>query len=90
MTTRKTIFALVKDRVFFSTCINLLGMPEEHIIQTYRLASHVICNMLQQIKDDLGPSTRSHTTPALLKLHATLPFLTGSFQHTGASLFLYL
>ncbi len=28
-------------------------MPEEHIIQTYRLPSHIIFNLLQEIKDDL-------------------------------------
>ncbi len=40
-------------------------MPEEHIIRTYRLPSHVIFNLLQEIKDDLKPSTRSHAIPGL-------------------------
>ncbi len=64
-------------------------MPEEHIIRTYSLPSHVIFNLLQEIKDDLEPSTRSHAIPSLSKLHATLHFLaSGSFQCTVASLFL--
>ncbi len=37
----------------------LFGMPEEHIIRTYHLRSHVILYLLQE--------TRSHTTPALSK-----------------------
>ncbi len=32
-------------------------------MRTYRLASHVIFNLLQEIKDDLEPSTRSHAIP---------------------------
>ncbi len=28
-------------------------MPEENIIRTYRLPSHVIFNLLQEIKDDV-------------------------------------
>ncbi len=65
-------------------------MPEEHIIRTYRLPSHVIFNLLQEIKDDLEPSTRSHAIPGLSKLLATVHFLaSGSFQYTVASLFLY-
>ncbi len=28
-------------------------MPEEHIIRIYILTSHVIFNLLQEIKDDL-------------------------------------
>ncbi len=65
-------------------------MPEEHIIRTYRLPSHVIFNLLQEIKDDLEPSTRSHAIPALSKLLSNLHFLaSGSFQCTVASLFLY-
>ncbi len=65
----------------FSTWIHLFGMPVEHIIWTYRLPSHVIFKWLQEIKDDLEPSTRSHATPGLSKLLANLHFLTsGSFN----------
>ncbi len=70
--------------------INLFWMPEEHIIRTYHLPSHFIFNLLQEIKDELEPSTRSHTIPALSKLLANLHFLaSGPFQCTVASLFLY-
>ncbi len=49
---------VVEGRGFFSTRINLFGMPEEHIIRTYyRLPSHVILNLLQEIKDNMEPST---------------------------------
>ncbi len=65
-------------------------MPEEHIIRTYCLQSHVIFNLLQKIKDDLEPSTRSHAKTGLSKLLANFHFLaSGSFQCTVASLFLY-
>ncbi len=59
----------------FSTRINLFGMPEEHIIRTFCLPSHVIFNLFHEIKDDMEPSTSSHTIPALSKLLATLKFL---------------
>ncbi len=73
----------------FTTCIHLFRKQEEHIIQTYSLPSHVIFNLLQEIKDDLDPSTRSHAIPALSKLLANLHFLaSGSFQCTVASLFI--
>ncbi len=63
-------------------------MPEQHIIRTYNLPSHVIFNLLQEIKDDLEPSTRRHIIPGLSELLATLNFLaSGSFQCTVASLF---
>ncbi len=45
--------------------MNLFGMPEEHIIRTHRLPDHAIFNLLQEMKDVLEPSTRSHTIPAL-------------------------
>ncbi len=32
-------------------------MPEEHIIRTYHLPIHVIFNLLQEIKNDLEPSS---------------------------------
>ncbi len=73
----------------FSTCINLFRKQEEHIVQTYCLPSHVIFNLLQEIKDNLEPPTRSHAIPGLSKLLANLHFLaSGYFQHTVAS-FLY-
>ncbi len=79
-----------RREMIFSTRINLFGMPEEHIIRTYRLPSHVIFNLLQEIKDALKPSTRSHAIPGLSKLLASLNFLAfASFQRTVASLFLY-
>ncbi len=37
----------------------------------YRFPSHVIFNLLQEIKEDLEPSTRSHVIPGLSKLLAT-------------------
>ncbi len=78
-----------RERIF-STCINLFEKPEEHIIRSYHLPSHVIFNLLQKLKDDLEPSTGSHAIPALSKLLATLYILvTSSFQSTVASLFLY-
>ncbi len=58
-----------RERIF-STSINLFSMPEEHIIRTYRLPSHVIFKLLQEIKDDFEPSTRNHAIPALSKLLA--------------------
>ncbi len=78
-----------RERIFF-THFNLFRKQEEHIVQTYNLPSHVIFNLLQEMKDDLKPSTRSHAIPALSKLLANLHFLaSGSFQRTVASLFLY-
>ncbi len=63
-------------------------MPEEHIMRTHLLPSHVIFNLLQEIKDDLEPSTRSRAIPGLSKLLANLHCLaSGSFQRTMASLF---
>ncbi len=54
------------------------------------LPSHVIFNLLQEIKDDLEPSTRSHALPGLSKHLANLHFLaSGSFRCTVAPLFLY-
>ncbi len=49
------IVGTTEIRGFFFTHINLFGMPEEHIIRTYHLPSHVIFNLLQEIKDDLDP-----------------------------------
>ncbi len=58
---------------------------KEHIIWTYCLPSHVIFYLLQEIKDDLEPPTRSHTIPTPSKPLNFLAF--GSFQHTVAYLF---
>ncbi len=78
---------VVEGRGFFPHI--LFWMPEEHIIRTYCLPSHVIFNLLQKIKDDLEPSTRSHVKTGLSKLIANFHFLaSGSFQCTVASLFL--
>ncbi len=71
-----------RERIF-STHIHLFGIPEEHIIWTYCLPSQVIFNLLQEIKDDLEPSTRSHAILALSKLLAN----SGSFQRTLVSLY---
>ncbi len=72
----------------FSTCVHLFWMPEEHIIRTYHLPSHVIFYLVQEI--NFEPSTRSQAIPGLSKLLANLHFLSsGSFQRTVAFLFLY-
>ncbi len=82
--------ALGRRERIFSTHINLFGMPEQHIIRTYHLPSHVIFNLLQEIKDDLEPSTRRHIIPGLSEFLATPHFLaSGSFQCTVANLFFY-
>ncbi len=62
-----------RERIF-STHFNLFGMPEEHIIRTYSMPDHVIFNLLQEIKDDLEPSTRSHAIPRLLATHHFLAY----------------
>ncbi len=75
---------VLEGRGFFPHALIYLECHKENIIQTYHLSSHVIFNLLQDIKDDLEPSTRSHTI-----LLATLNFLaSGSFQHTVPSLFI--
>ncbi len=63
-----------------STRINLLVMPEEHIIRTHSsLSSHVIFNLLQEIKDDLDPQLGVTQYQLHLNL-ANLHFLaSGSF-----------
>ncbi len=42
---------------------------KEHIIRTYRFPSHVIFYLLQEIKDDFEPTSRSHAIPALTKIN---------------------
>ncbi len=52
-------------------------MPEEHIIfKLFKLIIiyQIIFNLLQEIKDGLERSTRSHTIPALSKLLQPLIF----------------
>ncbi len=62
-----------------STRINLLVMLEEHIIRTHSLSSHVIFNLLQEIKDDLDPQLGVTQYQLHLNL-ANLHFLaSGSF-----------
>ncbi len=65
-------------------------MPEEHIIQKYNLPSYGIFNLLQEIKDDLELSTRSHTIPALSKLLANLHFFGLRFFLIYCGFFIYL
>ncbi len=57
----------VKKGEDFSTRIHLFGMPEEHILRKYHFPSHVFY-LLQETKDNLKPSSRSHAIPALSKL----------------------
>ncbi len=61
-------------------------MTEEKIIQTYRLTSHAILELLNDLQADLEPTTkRSHAIPAMTKLLAALHFFaSGSFQRTVA------
>ena len=71
----------------FGTRITLFELSEQEIITRYRLSSHAILELLEQIKDDIESSTqRSHSIPAVVKLLATLQFLaSGSFQSVIAS-----
>ncbi len=63
---------------------NIFGMQEEH--------KNIFCQailffyLLQEIKDDLEPSTRSHTIPGLLKLFET----SSIFLTSGLLWLLYL
>ncbi len=72
-------------RFFFP---HVLIYLECQIIQTYHLPSHVIFNLLQEIKDDLEPKTNRHAMPGLSKLLAPLNFF-GLWFFSTASLFLY-
>ena len=53
----------------------------------YRLSSHIILQLLSDLKDDLEPVTqRSHAIPAVVKLLSILHYLaSGSFQGTVAA-----
>lgn len=70
-----------KERIFHQR-ITLFQMPESDVIKLYRLPSHVILSLLDEIKDDMEPRTkRSHAIPGLTKLLAALHLLSsGSFQ----------
>ncbi len=61
-----------KKKKLFHNILILLDAPvwiylecQEHIVRTHRLPDHAIFNLLQEIKDDLEPSTRSHAIPAI-------------------------
>ncbi len=80
---------VVEGRGFFSTSFIYLECQKNTLSEHIVCQSHVIFNLLQEIKDDLEPST-SHTIPGLSKLLANLHCLSsGSFQHTVASLFFF-
>lgn len=74
----------------FSAHINIFGMTEEKITDTYRLPNNTFLELLDELRDDLEPVTkRNHLTPYCLwqKLVATFCFLaSGSFQRVIASL----
>ncbi len=79
---------MVEGRGFFPHLLIYLECQKNTLSE--HMPSHVIFNLLQEIKYDLEPSTRRQAIPGLSKLHATLNFLaSGSFQRTVASLFLY-
>lgn len=61
-------------------------MTEEKIIETYRLSSDAILELLEELRADLEPVTRrSHAISCMAKLLSTLHFLaSGSFQRTVA------
>ncbi len=72
---------------FFPHVLIYFECQKNTIIWAYHLPSHVIFNLVQEIKDNFEPSTRSHAIPCLSKL-INLHFLASdSFQHTVASLF---
>ncbi len=78
---------VVERRGFFPRTFR---KQEEHIVQTYRLPSHVIFNLLQEIKDNLEPPTGSHAIPALSKLLANLHFLVLRFFSKCCDFFISL
>ena len=65
----------------------IFQLSEPEIIRRYRLTSHAILQLLNQIRDDIEPPTRrSHSIPSVVKLLATLQILvSGSFQTVIAS-----
>ncbi|XP_028315330.1 putative nuclease HARBI1 [Gouania willdenowi] len=76
---------LRRERIF-PTRVNIFGMNEPEIIDTYRLSSNAILELLDELWSDLEPATkRSHAIPSMAKLLAVLHFLaSGSFQRTVA------
>ena len=76
-----------RAKIIFSTRITLFQLSEPEIIRRYRLTSHAILQLLNQIRDDIEPPTRrSHSIPSVVKLLATLQILaSGSFQTVIAS-----
>uniref|UniRef100_A0A8D0CQB1 Putative nuclease HARBI1 n=1 Tax=Sander lucioperca TaxID=283035 RepID=A0A8D0CQB1_SANLU len=71
----------------FATRITLFQLSEHKIIKRYRLSSHAILQLLEEIKEDIESLTQcSHSIPAVVKLLATLQILaSGSFQTVIAS-----
>ncbi|KAJ1124369.1 hypothetical protein NDU88_002830 [Pleurodeles waltl] len=65
---------------------NPLGLPQQDIIQRYRLNWQAIQQLLHNIEPQLAPSLQTpHTIPPETKLLAVLHMLaSGSFQTTGA------
>ncbi|XP_041830093.1 putative nuclease HARBI1 [Melanotaenia boesemani] len=75
-----------RERIF-SVRINILGMSEERIVETYRLSSIAIIELLDELRADLDSVTRrGQAIPCMTKLLAVLHFLaSGSFQRTVAN-----
>ena len=71
----------------FPTRITLFQLSEPEIIRRYRLTSHAILQLLNEIRNNIEPPTRrSHSIPSVVKLLATLQILaSGSFQTVIAS-----
>ena len=56
--------------------IILFELSDHEIIMRYRLSSHAILQLLEEIKDYIeSPTQRSHSIPAVVKLLATLQIL---------------
>ncbi|XP_029470738.1 putative nuclease HARBI1 [Rhinatrema bivittatum] len=70
-----------QERVF-KTRIQFLNMPEELVLQRYRLNPEMIRDLCHVLERDLQPSTgRSHALPVYVKVTAALNFYTsGTFQ----------
>ena len=75
-----------RERVF-SAHVNIFGMTEQNIIETYLLSSDAILGLLEELRADLEPVTRrSYAISCMAKLLSTLHFLAyGSFQRTVAT-----
>ena len=70
----------------FSARVNIFGMTEEKIIETYRLSSDAILELLEEPRANLEQVTRrSHAISCMAKLLSALHFLaSGSFHRTVA------